>query len=99
MSNKKILAYYKKIAPMYFRHDMPDVSTVENKKLQKIIKQQMKRRKIIAVKYLYGKKHIPNLQNKSLKQLETLLKSAPHQSKTKKLRFHKKNKTRKLTKK
>ena len=89
---------YKKLAPIYFRQGIPDISHMPNKRLKKILQQEIKKRRILQVHSKYKNKSIKSLKKKSLKQLEKMLKNSFHHRRTKKLRFSKKRKTRKLSK-
>ena len=89
---------YKKLASIYFRQGMPDISNMRDKRLKRILKQEIKRRRILQVHYKYKNKSIKSLKKKSLAQLEKMLKNSFHHRRTKKLRFSKKRKTRKLSK-
>ena len=98
MTKSNVREYYKRIAPVYFRHGFPNLSQVKNKTLKKILKSEMKKRRILQIQHKFKNKRIRNLKKKSLSQLEKLLRNSPHTSRTKKLRFYKKRKTRKLSK-
>ena len=95
--SKKI--FYEEIAPLYFVQGMPTVSGIRNKKLKKVLTKELKKRRILQIQHKYKNKRIKNLKKKSLSQLEKLLKNSSHRRKTKKSRFSKKRKTRKLSKK
>jgi hypothetical protein len=89
---------YRKMAPIYFRQGIPDVSNMRNKKLKRILQQEIKKRRILQVRHKYKNKSIKSLKKKSLKQLEKILKNSFHHRRTKKSRLSKKRKTRKLSK-
>jgi len=86
------------MAPIYFRQGIPDISNMKNKRLKRILKQEIKKRRILQVHHKYKNKSIKSLKKKSLSQLEKMLKNSFHYRRTKKLRFSKKRKTRKLSK-
>ena len=98
MPNIKRKFDYKKLAPVYFRQGIPDVSKMRNKRLKKVLQQEIKKRRILQVHHQYKNKSIKSLKKKSLTQLEKMLKKPFHYRRTKKLRFSKKRKTRKLSK-
>ena len=98
MPNIKRKFDYKKLAPVYFRQGIPDVSKMRNKRLKKALQQEIKKRRILQVHHQYKNKSIKSLKKKSLTQLEKMLKTPFHHRRTKKLRFSKKRKTRKLSK-
>ena len=89
---------YNKMVPIYFRQGIPDVSNMQNKRLKHLIQQEIKKRRILQVHHKYRNKSIKSLKRKSLHQLEKMLKKSFHHRKTKKSRFSKKRKTRKLSK-
>jgi|TARA_R110002074_G_scaffold222036_2_gene392782 hypothetical protein len=89
---------YKKMAPMYFRQGIPDVSNIQNKGMKRAIQEEIKKRRILQVHHKYRNKSIKSLKKKSLRQLEKMFQKSFHHRKTKKSRFLKKRKTRKLSK-
>ena len=99
-NHKKIRELYKKeIAPGYFRQGIPEISGIKNKTLKKYITEEIKKRRLIEVKKKFGKNKFKKSKKLSLKNLEKLLKNSSHSRRTKKYRFKKKSKTKKLSKK
>lgn len=98
MTKTKRKFNYKKMAPIYFRQGIPDVSNMRNKRMKRAIQEEIKKRRILQVHHKYRNKSIKSLKKKSLHQLEKMLKKSLHHRKTKKSRFLKKRKTRKLSK-
>ena len=78
---------YKKMAPMYFRQGIPDVSNIQNKGMKRAIQEEIKKRRILQVHHKYRNKSIKSLKKKSLHQLEKMFKKSLHHRKTKKSRF------------
>ena len=98
-NHKKIREIYKKsIAPGYFRQGIPKISGIKNKTLKKYIIEEIKKRRLIEVKKKFGKNKFKKSKKLSLKKIEKLLKSSSHLRRTKKSRFKKKNRTKKLSK-
>ena len=95
MTKTKRKFNYKKMASIYFRQGIPDVSNMQNKRMKRAIQEEIKKRRILQVHHKYRNKSIKSLKKKSLHQLEKMLKN---HRKTKKSRFLKKRKTRKLSK-
>ena len=89
---------YKKMAPIYFRQGIPDVSNMQNEGMKRAIQEEIKKRRILQVHHKYRNKSIKSLKKKILYQLEKMFKKSLHHRKTKKSRFLKKRKTRKLSK-
>ena len=98
MTKTKRKFNYKKMAPIYFRQGIPDVSNMQNKRMKRAIQEEIKKRRILQVHHKYRNKSIKSLKKKSLHQLEKMFKKSLHHRKTKKSRFLKKRKTRKLSK-
>ena len=49
---------YKKLASIYFRQGMPDISNMRDKRLKRILKQEIKRRRLLQVNYKYKYKNV-----------------------------------------
>lgn len=100
MTDEKLMkARLRKIAPWYFRSGVPKISSIKSKKLKKAIINEVKRRRILEIQYKFKNKKFKNLTKKNLKELEKILKTPLHSSRTKKRRLSKKRRTRKLSKK
>ena len=99
-NHKKIREIYKKaIAPGYFRQGIPEISGIKNKTLKKYIIEEIKKRRLIEVKKKFGNNKFKKAKKFSLKKIEKLLKTSSHSRRTKKLRFNRKRRTKKLSKK